>query len=65
MTKIYQNNLVTSLMLVKNLNIKKSQVSHVNEDSDPVDITLNKYVYHPSILKIKDILPNLLSLIFR
>ena len=26
-------------------------MSHVNEDSD---IALNKYIYHPSILKIKE-----------
>ena len=29
-------------------------MSHVNEDSDPTDITLSKYVDHPSILKIKE-----------
>ena len=34
--------------------MKGSQVSHVNEDSNPVDITLNKYVSQPSILKIKE-----------
>ena len=26
---------------------------HVNEDSDPMDIVLNKYVNHPSKLKVK------------
>ena len=34
--------------------MKGSQVSHVNEDSDPIDIALNKYVNHPSMLKIKE-----------
>ena len=29
-------------------------MSHVKEDSDPSDIALNKYVDHPSILKIKE-----------
>ena len=28
-------------------------MSPVNEDTDPADIALNKYVNHPSILKIK------------
>ena len=39
---------------VKNLDMKGSQVSHVIEDSDPIDIALNKYVSHPSMLKIKE-----------
>ena len=39
---------------VKNLDAKGPQVSHVNEDSDPIDIALNKYVGHPSIFKIKE-----------
>ena len=39
---------------MKNLDIKGSQVSHVNEDSVPVDTALNKYVDHLSILKIKE-----------
>ena len=30
------------------------QISHVNEDSDPIHTALNKYVNHPSILKIKE-----------
>ena len=34
---------------VKDLDVKGPQVSHVNEDSDPTDIALNKYVSHPSI----------------
>ena len=34
--------------------MKEPQVTHVNEDSDPFDIALNKYVNHPSILKIKE-----------
>ena len=38
---------------VKNLDIKGPQVSHVNEDSNPINISLNKYVNHPSILKMK------------
>ena len=37
--------------VVKNLYIKGPQVSHVNENSDPIDINLNKYVNHLSILK--------------
>ena len=37
---------------VKNLYVKGPQVSHVNENSDPVDIALNKYGDHPSIFKI-------------
>ena len=28
-------------------------MSHVNEDFDPINIALNKYVNHPAILKIK------------
>ena len=39
---------------MKNLDIKGPQMSHVNEDSDPTDITLSEYVGHPSILKIKE-----------
>ena len=41
-------------MAVKNLYVKGHQVSHVNENSDPIDINLNKYVNHPCILKIKE-----------
>ena len=41
-------------MGVKNLDIKGPQVSHVNEDSDPIDIAFKKYVDHPSILKVKE-----------
>ena len=36
---------------MKNLDVKGPHVSHVNEDSDPINIALNKYVNHPSILK--------------
>ena len=39
--------------VAKNLCVKGPQVSHVNENSDPIDINLNKYINHPSILKIK------------
>ena len=39
---------------MKNLDVKDPQVSHVNENSDPIDITLNKYVDHPSIFKTKE-----------
>ena len=39
---------------VKNLYVKGHQVSLVNENSDPIDINLNKYVDHPSIFKIKE-----------
>ena len=41
-------------MAVKNLYFKGHQVSHVNENPDPIDINLNKYVNHPSIFKIKE-----------
>ena len=41
-------------MAVKNLDVKGPHVSHVNEDSDPIDIALNKYVDHPSIFKVKE-----------
>ena len=41
-------------MTVKNLDAKGPQVSHVHEDSDPIDIALNKHVGHPSILKTKE-----------
>ena len=51
MTKVYQKNLVTFSI---NLDIKEPQVSHVSEDSDPIDIALHKYVGHPSILKIEE-----------
>ena len=37
---------------VKNVDVKRPQVSHVNENSDPIDITLNEYIDHPSIFKI-------------
>ena len=39
---------------VKNLDVKGLQVSHVNEDSDRINNALNKYVDHPSILKVKE-----------
>ena len=39
---------------MKNLYVKGHQVSLVNENSDPIDINLNKYVDHPSIFKIKE-----------
>ena len=39
---------------MKNLDVKGPQVSHVNEDSDPIVIALNKYVGHPSIFKRKE-----------
>ena len=39
---------------MKYLDIKGPQVSHVNEDSDPIDITLSEYVDHSSTLKIKE-----------
>ena len=35
----------------RNLDVKGRQVSHVNENSDPIDIPLNKYVDYPSIFK--------------
>ena len=55
MTKVYQKNLVTSLIwAVKNLGVKGPQVCHVNKNSDPIDIALNKYVDHPNIFKIKE-----------
>ena len=41
---------------VKNLDAKGPQVSHLNEDSDPIDIALNKYVGHPCIFKLKEYL---------
>ena len=37
---------------MKNLDAKGPQVSHVNEDSDPIDIALNKHVGRPSISEI-------------
>ena len=40
--------------VAKNLCVKGPQVSHVNENSDPIDINLNKYVDHSSIFKIKE-----------
>ena len=39
---------------MKNLYVKGHQVSLVNENSDPIDINLNKYVDHSSIFKIKE-----------
>ena len=39
---------------MKILDIKKASGTHVNEDSDPVDMALNTYVNHSSILKIKE-----------
>ena len=39
---------------MKNLYVKGHQVSLVNENSDPIDINLNKYVDHPSTFKIKE-----------
>ena len=39
---------------MKNLYVKGPQLSHVNENSDPINIALNKYVDHPSIFKIKE-----------
>ena len=55
MTKVYQKNLVAyNDPAVKNLDVKGPQVSHANENSDPIDIALNKYVDHPSIFKIEE-----------
>ena len=39
---------------MKNLYVKGHQVSLVNENSDPININLNKYVDHSSIFKIKE-----------
>ena len=39
---------------MKNLDVKGPQVSHVNENSDPIDITLNKYVDLSKIFKTKE-----------
>ena len=39
---------------MKHLDVKRPQVSHVNENSDPIDLTLNKYFDHPSIFEIKE-----------
>ena len=39
---------------MKSLYVKGHQVSHVNENSDLIDINLNKYVHHTSIFKIKE-----------
>ena len=39
---------------VKNLDAKGPQVSHVNENSDPIDITLNKDVDLSKIFKTKE-----------
>ena len=41
-------------MAVKSLDVKGPQVSHVNENSDPIKIALNKYVDHSSIFKIME-----------
>ena len=49
---------------MKTLDAKGPQVSHVNEDYDPIDIALNKYVSHPSTFKIKEYF-NLVSVSFR
>ena len=38
---------------MKNLDVKGRQVSHVNENSDPTDMALNKYIDHSSTFKIK------------
>ena len=38
---------------------------HGNENSGPIDIALNKYDDHPSILKVKNFLMYLPSLTFR
>ena len=40
--------------VVENIGIITPQVCFVNEDSDHIDIAVNKYAYHPSILKIKE-----------
>ena len=39
---------------MKNLDAEGPQVSHVNKDSDPIGIALNKYLGHPSIFKRKE-----------
>ena len=31
---------------------------NINKDADPIDIALNKYVDHPTILKIKEMINN-------
>ena len=63
MTKVYQKKLVTSLMRQwKNLDVKVPQVSHVNEDSDPIDIALNAYVNYyinkPTECNFSEVTPN-------
>ena len=55
MKKVYQKNLVTFFIRQwKIKDVKGHQVSLVNENSDPIDINLNKYVDHPSMFKIKE-----------
>ena len=49
---------------MKKLDVKGPQVSHVNEDSDPIDIALNKYVGYPSTFKIKEYFNELTECIF-
>ena len=40
--------------VMENIGIITPLVCFVNENSDHIDIALNKYAYHPSILKIKE-----------
>ena len=46
----------------KNLDVKVPQVSHVNEDSDPIDIALNAYVDYyinkPTECNFSEVTPN-------
>ena len=39
---------------MKNLDVKGPPEIHANDDSDPIDISLNKIVDNPSTLKIKE-----------
>ena len=41
-------------MAVKFLDVEGPLVSHVNQNSDPIDIALNKYADHLSAFKIKE-----------
>ena len=55
MTKVYQKNLVTSLIPQWKIYMSKDfRYFMFNENSDPIEIALNKYVNHPSIFKIKE-----------
>ena len=54
MTKVYQKNLLTSLIRQRKIYMSKDIRYLTIQNSDAIDITLNKYVDRPTIFNIKE-----------